>query len=179
MGTWRIPLPIFSTVALGVMTVLAVSTLLALTLVPALLAMLWPAIQAESRKVPADGKATAWHAWAEGTVNELKASIGNSSLQLRVQDPQDIQRTRQIVERVLQVRSSVSAEAGKVTAPMADADRVTDLLVALRNEGIRLAEISVQKPTLDEVFLTITGHGVEENQSSKTETTELMEEATV
>jgi ABC-2 type transport system ATP-binding protein len=116
---------------------------------------------------------------AEGTVNELKASIGNSSLQLRVQDPQDIQRTRQIVERVLQVRSSVSAEAGKVTAPMADADRVTDLLVALRNEGIRLAEISVQKPTLDEVFLTITGHGVEENQSSKTETTELMEEATV
>jgi RND superfamily putative drug exporter len=64
MGTWRIPLPIFSTVALGVMTVLAVSTLLALTLVPALLAMLWPAIQAESRKVPADGKATAWHAWA-------------------------------------------------------------------------------------------------------------------
>jgi len=116
---------------------------------------------------------------AEGTVNELKASIGNSSLQLRVQDPQDIQRTRQIVERVLQVRSSVSAEAGKVTAPMADADRVTDLLVALRNEGIRLAEISVQKPTLDEVFLTITGHGVEGNQSSKTETTELMEEATV
>ncbi|MBB6735304.1 ATP-binding cassette domain-containing protein [Cohnella zeiphila] len=103
---------------------------------------------------------------AEGTVDELKASIGNSSLQLRIQDSRDIQSARRIVEQVLNVRSSVSAEAGKITAPMADADRVTDLLVSLRNEGVRLAEISVQKPTLDEVFLTITGHGVERNQAS-------------
>jgi len=95
---------------------------------------------------------------AEGTVDELKASVGNSSLQLRVQDAGDIADARQIVEQVLQVRSSVSAEAGKITAPLANADRVADLLIALRARGIALAEISVQKPTLDEVFLTITGH---------------------
>jgi len=95
---------------------------------------------------------------AEGTVDELKASVGTSSLHLRVQDHTDIGDARRIVERVLQATSSVTSEAGKITAPMADADRVTDLLVALREAGIRLAEISVQKPTLDEVFLTITGH---------------------
>ncbi|MNY81399.1 hypothetical protein D3C86_2229520 [compost metagenome] len=54
---------------------------------------------------------------------------------------------------------------------MADADLVTDLLIALREKGIKLTEMSVQKPTLDEVFLTITGHGVEKdaanNQASK------------
>ena len=44
---------------------------------------------------------------------------------------------------------------------MTDPDRVTDLLVALRERGIQLTELSVQKPTLDEVFLTLTGHGVE------------------
>lgn len=103
---------------------------------------------------------------AEGTVDELKASVGTSSLHLRVLNPQDIERTRQTVERVLQVPSSVSAEAGKITSPMGNADRVTDLLIALRESGIQLSEMSVQKPTLDEVFLTITGHGVKEDDSS-------------
>ncbi|MBW7457447.1 DUF4162 domain-containing protein, partial [Paenibacillus sepulcri] len=103
---------------------------------------------------------------AEGTVDELKASIGTSSLQLRVQNPQDIEKARQTVEQVLKVKSIVSSEAARITAPMADADRVTDLLIALRAAGIRLDEMSVQKPTLDEVFLTITGHGVKEDTSS-------------
>lgn len=99
---------------------------------------------------------------AEGTVDELKASVGNSSLHLRVHNPPDTEKARITVEQVLQVRSNVSAEAGRITAPMADADRVTDLLIELRQQGIQLDEISVQKPTLDEVFLAITGHGVKE-----------------
>jgi ABC-2 type transport system ATP-binding protein len=103
------------------------------------------------------------HVVAEGTVDELKASVGTSSLQLRVQDQQDIEDARKIVERVLQVKVNVLPGAGKMTAPMENADRVTDLLIALREAGIHLAEISVQKPTLDEVFLTITGHGVKED----------------
>ncbi|MFF2753634.1 ATP-binding cassette domain-containing protein [Psychrobacillus sp. NPDC058041] len=102
---------------------------------------------------------------AEGTVNELKASVGTSSLQLSIQNQKDIQNARQTVERVLKVPSAVSTEMGKITAPMADADRVTDLLIALRDAGIQLAELSVQKPTLDEVFLTITGHGVDESEN--------------
>ncbi|MNP76967.1 hypothetical protein D3C76_1743020 [compost metagenome] len=65
------------------------------------------------------------------------------------------------MEQVLKVPSSVSAEVGKITAPMAEADKVTDLLIALRESGVALLELSVQKPTLDEVFLTLTGHGVE------------------
>lgn len=99
---------------------------------------------------------------AEGTVDELKASVGNSSLHLKVLNPQDMGNARLIVERVLQVRSNVSAESAKIMAPMGDVDRVTDLLVALREAGISLLEMSVQKPTLDEVFLTLTGDGVKE-----------------
>ncbi|WP_051250675.1 ATP-binding cassette domain-containing protein [Paenibacillus harenae] len=102
---------------------------------------------------------------AEGTVDELKSSVGTSSLHLSVQNPQDIETARQTVERMLKVQSIVSYEAGKITAPMANADLVTDLLIALREAGIRLAEMSVQKPTLDEVFLTITGHGVKDEGS--------------
>ncbi|MFT8872604.1 MAG: ATP-binding cassette domain-containing protein [Sporolactobacillus sp.] len=95
---------------------------------------------------------------AEGTTDELKASVGRSSLHLRVAETANLAEVRQFVERVLGTTASVSPEGGKITAPMADVDRVTDLLIALRQTGIGLAEVSVQKPTLDEVFLTITGH---------------------
>ncbi|MFE0504355.1 ATP-binding cassette domain-containing protein [Peribacillus butanolivorans] len=101
---------------------------------------------------------------AEGTVNELKSSVGTSSLQLSIQDPKEIENARQKVEEVLKVRSIVYPEGGKITAPMEDADRVTDLLIAFRQSGIQLAELSVQKPTLDEVFLSITGDN--KNESS-------------
>lgn len=94
---------------------------------------------------------------AEGTVNELKESVGTSSLHLSIQNEQYMQEARLMVERVLNVQSAVSTEGGKITAPMTDADRVTDLLITLREAGIQLAELSVQKPTLDEVFLSITG----------------------
>jgi ABC-2 type transport system ATP-binding protein len=116
---------------------------------------------------------------AEGTVDELKASVGSSSLQLRVQNSQDIADAREIVEQVLQVRSNVSAEGGKITAPMANADSVADLLIALRARGISLAEISVQKPTLDEVFLTITGHAATTNASPESDPSVMPEEVAV
>lgn len=109
------------------------------------------------------------HVVAEGTVDELKASVGTSSLQLRIHDSGQIGEARRIIEQVLGVQSNVSSEAGRITAPMADADRVTDLLIALRAAGIGLAEMSVQKPTLDEVFLTITGHGVKEEEAASRE----------
>ncbi|MES0855056.1 ATP-binding cassette domain-containing protein [Geobacillus sp. G4] len=101
---------------------------------------------------------------AEGTPDELKASVGQSSLQVKLRQQQEIETARRIIEHVLRVKSTVSPETGNITAPMADPDHVTDLLVALRQEGIHLAELSVQKPTLDEVFLTITGHGVKKNR---------------
>jgi ABC-2 type transport system ATP-binding protein len=102
---------------------------------------------------------------AEGTGDELKASVGASSLHLRPLDPRDLDDVRVAIERVLRVTPTVSPEAGRITAPMDDPDVVTELLVTLRDEGIHLAELSVQKPTLDEVFLTLTGHGVEDETS--------------
>lgn len=96
---------------------------------------------------------------AEGTVDELKQSIGTSSLHLSIQNSKNMADARRLVEAILNVKSAVSAEGGKITVPLADANRVTDLLIALREEGIKLAELSVQKPTLDEVFLTITEKG--------------------
>jgi ABC-2 type transport system ATP-binding protein len=96
---------------------------------------------------------------AEGTAPELKASVGQASLVLRLRDGAELGLARETVDRVLGVSAIVSPEAARLTVPMSDPDRVTDLLLAFREGGVRLSEFSVQQPTLDEVFLTLTGTG--------------------
>ncbi|KJL48923.1 Daunorubicin/doxorubicin resistance ATP-binding protein DrrA [Microbacterium hydrocarbonoxydans] len=108
---------------------------------------------------------------AEGTSDELKASVGASSLQLRLEHAADTADALTAIERMLGVRGTLSPEAARITAPMADPGRVADLLISLRESGIGVAELSVQKPTLDEVFLTITGKPAtaDENAESQKE----------
>jgi ABC-2 type transport system ATP-binding protein len=93
---------------------------------------------------------------AEGTGPELKASIGTATLQLELAAKEDTQKAISVSHKVLGVKVSSSSE-GRITAPMANPDLVTDLLVALRSSKIHLSQVSVQEPTLDEVFLTLTG----------------------
>jgi len=97
---------------------------------------------------------------AEGTADELKASVGTASLHLRLRDAGDTGAALRTVGAILGGTGAASPEVGRITAPMADPDLVTDLLVTLRERGIGLTELSVQRPSLDEVFLAITGHGV-------------------
>jgi len=103
---------------------------------------------------------------AEGTALELKASVGQASLILRLRDNADVPRAREVIARELGVDAVVSPEAARLTAPMSDPDRVTDLLISFRAEGLHLSEFSVQQPTLDEVFLTITGKGIPDDDAA-------------
>lgn len=85
---------------------------------------------------------------------------------MKIQNAHEIKEAQRTIEQVLKVQSTVS-EDGKVIAPLENADSVTDLLIDLRTAGIHLDEMSVQKPTLDEVFLTITGQGAKADKSHK------------
>lgn len=102
---------------------------------------------------------------AEGTADELKASVGNSALLLRLVDKTDMPAAKLLIEQTLGVTASASPEAGRLAAPMQSPDAVTDLLIELRNAAIQVAEISVQKPSLDEVFLALTGHPATEEET--------------
>lgn len=93
---------------------------------------------------------------AEGTGPELKASIGTATLQLELSKERDDTAAVRVAEKVLGVKASV-VRPGHIAAPMTNPDKVTDLLIALRQDSIHLAQVSVQEPTLDEVFLTLTG----------------------
>ncbi len=97
---------------------------------------------------------------AEGTPGELKASVGIASPELRLMNKNNDLEARQILKRVLNVDAHISNQ-GMIIAPMSDPELITDLLLALRNANIRLEEVSVKTPTLDEVFLALTGHETE------------------
>jgi ABC-2 type transport system ATP-binding protein len=99
---------------------------------------------------------------AEGTPSELKASIGVAALELQLRSANDAQSAHEVIRQVLEAECHVSAE-GRVTAPLADPELITDVLLALRNHRIGLLEVSVKSPTLDEVFMAITGKEKEKN----------------
>lgn len=102
---------------------------------------------------------------AEGTPRELKAAVGKATVHLQLAQEKDTTEAIRTTQTVLNVKAS-TPEPNLVTAPMADPERVTDLLIALREAKIHLARVSVQEPTLDEVFLALTGDGKQRKEGS-------------
>ncbi len=101
------------------------------------------------------------HKVAEGTPDDLKSSVGSSTLQLRLAERDDLPTAAAVVSRLLADEPVLTPESGGMNVPLTDADQAAEVLIALRQSGISLTSLSVQKPTLDEVFLALTGHGTD------------------
>jgi ABC-2 type transport system ATP-binding protein len=103
---------------------------------------------------------------AEGTSDELKSSVGASTLHVRLEDRDTTARAATVVERVLGEPPVLTPEAGGLNIPLPDPNRAADVLIALRESALSITTAAVQQPTLDEVFLAITGHhsDVDENE---------------
>ncbi|HEX5193862.1 MAG TPA: ATP-binding cassette domain-containing protein [Solirubrobacteraceae bacterium] len=99
---------------------------------------------------------------AAGTTHSLKASVGASRLEVRVEDPDERARAADLIAATLSVPVRLGADPAALAAGVADVDRVADALQALLRAQIRLASFAVGQPRLDEVFLALTGHPVED-----------------
>ncbi len=108
---------------------------------------------------------------AEGTSAELKASVGSGSLHVRVDDPDRRIEAEQLLAAALGVPVSLDADPAALTACGAEADRIALGLAELVNAGITVTEFALGQPSLDEVFLSLTGHPAED-PSPTTETEE-------
>ena len=95
---------------------------------------------------------------AEGTPDELKSAVGSSTLQLELAAGADHEMARQVVRRVAGREPAAAQGSGRMNVPLEAADAAADVLIALRQAGLAIAAVSVATPTLDEVFLTLTGH---------------------
>src|SRR3954454_5801565 len=96
---------------------------------------------------------------AEGTSDQLKSQVGSSTLQLRLLDPAQTSQAVDVVRRVVGDEPVLTPEAGGINVPLPDANRAADVLIGLRQEELLITSATVQKPTLDEVFMALTGHG--------------------
>ncbi|MDN5895353.1 MAG: ATP-binding cassette domain-containing protein [Nocardioides sp.] len=107
---------------------------------------------------------------AEGTPDQLKNSVGQSSLHLQVSERDRIGRAATLIEQVLGSVPVLDPEAGSITAPLDNTVRTADVLIALRDADICVASVAMHKPTLDEVFLALTGHATDEGSPKADET---------
>ncbi|MBA2347247.1 MAG: ATP-binding cassette domain-containing protein [Solirubrobacterales bacterium] len=95
---------------------------------------------------------------AEGTPRELKASVGESTLQVQLADPADRAQAERVLSERLDAPVQLGGEPDALSVALADPDRAGDALAALAQAGLSVAGFGLGQPSLDEVFLALTGH---------------------
>jgi ABC-2 type transport system ATP-binding protein len=98
---------------------------------------------------------------AEGTPTQLKASVGSGALHVRLLDPEQRPEAERVLERALDA-VHLEADPAALSAACADASRAAEAVAELTRAGVQIADFSLGQPSLDEVFLALTGHPAEE-----------------
>jgi len=94
---------------------------------------------------------------AEGTPAQLKASVGSAALRVRLLDPAQRPRAAGVLEREL-ASVTLLVDPAALAASCSDAGRAAAALARLAAEGVGVAAFALAQPSLDEVFLALTGH---------------------
>jgi oleandomycin transport system ATP-binding protein len=94
---------------------------------------------------------------ATGTPDELKTQVGGQVLQVRPVTPTDLPAVAAVVADLASTSPEISG--GMVTTPVADPTIMPAVVRRLEERGVAVAELALRKASLDEIFLTLTGHG--------------------
>ncbi|HLU42448.1 MAG TPA: ATP-binding cassette domain-containing protein [Microthrixaceae bacterium] len=102
---------------------------------------------------------------ARGTASELKARSGGVRVEVTLKDPNQLGRVPELLGdyRLDQVSETIDPAASMVTVPVRGSDGIVPAVVrSLDLAGIEVLDVVVRRPTLDDVFLELTGHRAEE-----------------
>ena len=105
---------------------------------------------------------------AEGTSGELKALVGSGSLHVRVLDPGQRSEAGRILTAALGTPFQLESDPSALSAQVTDPERVATALAELARCCVPLAEFSLGQPSLDQVFLALTGHPAEDKTPEET-----------
>jgi oleandomycin transport system ATP-binding protein len=106
---------------------------------------------------------------ATGTPDELKAKTGGQVLQVAPADPARMAEVTALMTELIRGEVSTNAETGVATAPVGDSALVRHVFRELDDRGIELAEFALRKPSMDEVFFTLTGRRASDEDSGTRE----------
>ena len=110
---------------------------------------------------------------AQGTADELKVQVGGERIEVTVDDAEHLDDAVAVLTAVAIGDVEVTRNTRTVLAPVSGGAK--SLTVALREfdeRGIGLSDVGLRRPTLDDVFLTLTGHTTGEAEADRTESNE-------
>jgi ABC-2 type transport system ATP-binding protein len=105
---------------------------------------------------------------AEGTSDELKDRVGGNRIEIAVAKDGDLPRAAEVVKRHLSDDVAIDAAQRRISGPSKDG--TSQLAVLVRDfdaAGIAIVDLQLHRPSLDDVFLTLTGHQAEQEKEVK------------
>ncbi|MEN9411813.1 MAG: hypothetical protein RIQ92_250 [Actinomycetota bacterium] len=104
---------------------------------------------------------------ARGTSDALKKQVGGERLEVVVEG-QHVARTLEIVTAVAGIKPSFDEGIRQISAPVSTGSKaLLDVLKSLDEAGIHPLDIGLKRPSLDDVFLSLTGHSAEAKEEAK------------
>jgi ABC-2 type transport system ATP-binding protein len=94
---------------------------------------------------------------ATGTPEQLKAQVGGERLELRVPSPGDPSLVAAVVADLGLAAPVVQTQTRTVTLPVSESRVLIEAVARLAAQGIQLTDAAIRRPSLDEVFLALTG----------------------
>jgi len=101
---------------------------------------------------------------AEGTPGQLKASVGRAAMQVRLLDPDDRDEAARVLESALGAPAQSGSDPAALSVPVPDSAQASAALAALAAAGVPLADFALGQPSLDEVFLALTGRPADDGE---------------
>ncbi|HEX8865412.1 MAG TPA: ATP-binding cassette domain-containing protein [Lentzea sp.] len=97
---------------------------------------------------------------ASGTPDELKAQVGPDWVDVTLVDTESVAKAEELLRRKLGVEPVADTENLGVHAPVAEGG-LADVVYLLKDAGIEVGNVALRRPTLDDVFLKVTGRPAE------------------
>jgi ABC-2 type transport system ATP-binding protein len=102
---------------------------------------------------------------AQGSADALKAQIGGEQIELVVEEAADLPLARALLAQLAVGEVQTDEHSRKVTAPVSGgAGALMTSLRALDANDVAIFDVGLRRPTLDDVFLTLTGHTAESDR---------------
>jgi len=104
---------------------------------------------------------------AQGTADELKAQVGGERIEVVVHDRDQISRAAELLMQDCHGAAEVDSHTRRLTVPAeGGATQLVQVVRDLDEAGIGIDDIGLRRPTLDDVFLSLTGHAAEQLDSA-------------